>query len=92
MIVTLLVSILIIFIGLKLRPMKKKVEPETLRSKGIAKERLLKDKLLKEEYLVYISKKRYHRVGCRYADSEGSLQSIAIAKRRNLVACKVCRP
>ncbi|WP_281835806.1 hypothetical protein [Propionigenium maris] len=92
MVLMLLLSIPIVFIGVKLQCKKKSVEPDTIGSKGIAKERLLKDKLLKGEYLVAISKKRYHRVGCRYAESDGDLYSVATAKKRRLVACKVCRP
>ncbi len=92
MVVILLLGILIVFMGVKLQSKKNKVEPDNLGSKSIAKERLLKDKFFKEEYLVAISKKKYHRVGCRYADSDGSLYSIATAKERRLVACKICQP
>lgn len=92
MIAILLLLIAIGFVYLRRKSKIKTREPIPLGSRSIAKERLMKDKLLKEEYRVATSKKRYHRIGCRYADKKGSFSSISMAKDRNLLPCKVCRP
>lgn len=92
MIGILLFVVIVCFVGLKKKSKIKTGDPLLLGSKGVAKERLMRDKLLKSDFKVAISKKRYHKIGCRYADKEGSFCSISMAKERKLLACKVCQP
>ncbi len=92
MIVIVVLLVVIFVIGMRKKTKRKIGDPLSSGSKNIAKERLMNDKLLKDQYMVAISKKRYHKIGCRYAQREGELCSVFVAKERKLLPCKVCHP
>lgn len=45
-----------------------------------------------ETHFVFISSKKYHREGCRFANQDSDPVSIEEARSRKLSPCKICNP
>lgn len=41
---------------------------------------------------VYVSSKKYHREGCRFANQDSNPVSMEVAISKNLSPCKICNP
>lgn len=41
---------------------------------------------------VFVSSKKYHREGCRFANKNSDPVSIETARSRKLIPCKICKP
>ena len=47
---------------------------------------------ISEAIYVFISSKKYHRKGCRFANKDSDPISIEVARSRKLSPCKICNP